>query len=541
VQDWLGTIARTQQRVQALLDAYLSVQTGMDLDETLLRVVEAAVELVGARYGALGVLGPRGGLSRFVHVGIDDEQAARMGALPAGRGVLGQLITDPVPLRVAELSGHPASVGFPAHHPPMGSFLGVPVVVRGEVYGNLYLTEKAGGGFTAADEALVGALAGAAGIAVDNARRLAVEQERQRWLTAVADVRESLLGGLAPHEVLELITEQVRALTGSDAVFLIGPMPDGLRWVSEAQSGEGLDDLTGVPLTAETSPAVAALTGDPGTVHTLDLASVDWDGPASDVDWGPVLVAPLSTGPDTETVLVAARYRGAEPFDPALAELVRSFADQTALALDVAARQRVARQLDLLADRDRIARDLHDVVIQRLFAAGLSLQSMLTRVPDPADRDRLAAIVGQLDGTVHDIRTTIFDLHTPPGDAPGAGLRRRVLDVLAEGSGELRSSLRTAGAVDTRVTGPLATDVVAVVREAVSNAVRHSGGGTVEVTVDLTDHLVVEVVDDGVGPPPEGAWSGLRNLRERAAGHGGTLSLHPRDGGGTRLRWQVPS
>lgn len=539
VRDRLGTVARTQQRVQDLLDAYLSVHSGLDLDRTLHRVVAVAADLVGARYGALGVLGSQGGLSRFVHVGIDPEQAARMGALPAGRGVLGELITDPVPLRSTDLSAHPASVGFPPNHPPMRTFLGVPVVVRGEVYGNLYLTEKRGGDFTPADEALVSALAGAAGIAVDNARRFAEEQERQRWAVAVADVRASLLGGAEPQEVLRSITAQVRSLTGSDAAFLLGPLADGVRWASQAQSGD-VDDITGVPLTAETSPVVAALIRSGPHVFTLDLSTVEWEGPVSEVDWGPVLATPLSTGPGAGTVLVAARFRGAGPYDPGQAELVGSFADQTALALDVAARQRVARDLDRYADRDRIARDLHDVVIQRLFAAGLSLQSVLDRVPDPADRARLAAVLDQLDGTVRDIRTTIFDLHTPADAGAGPGLRRQLLEVLAETAGGLRSSLRTAGAVDTRITGALAADVLATVREAVSNAARHSGGSAVEVTVDASDHLVVEVADDGVGPQLDAARSGLRNLQDRAARHGGTMTLQARATGGTRVRWRVP-
>src|SRR3954463_2260972 len=171
VQERLATVARTQARVQHLLDAFLSVSTGLDLDSTLRRIVEAAVGLVDARYGALGVLrGDGGGLAAFVHVGIDDDLAARMGNLPEGKGVLGQLITEPYPLRIPDLSQHPSSVGFPPHHPAMHSFLGVPVLVRGEVFGNLYMTEKAHGEFTAEDEAVLPARAGPAGIAIDNAR-----------------------------------------------------------------------------------------------------------------------------------------------------------------------------------------------------------------------------------------------------------------------------------------------------------------------------------------------------------------------------------
>src|SRR4051812_50118318 len=169
VQDRLASVARTQARVQHLLDAFLSVSTGLDLQPTLRRIVEVAADLVDARYGALGVLGQGGGLAAFIHVGVHDALAARMGSLPEGKGVLGQLITEPYPLRIGDLSEHPSSVGFPPHHPSMLSFLGVPVLVRGQAYGNLYMTEKLHGEFTAEDEAVLTALAGAARPPVGNA------------------------------------------------------------------------------------------------------------------------------------------------------------------------------------------------------------------------------------------------------------------------------------------------------------------------------------------------------------------------------------
>ncbi len=541
LQDRLVRLARTQDRVQGLLDAFLSVQTGFDLDDTLRRIVEVATDLVDARYGAVGVLRPDGGgLSRFVYVGISPADAARMGGLPEGLGVLGQLIRDPAPLRIVDLSLHPASVGFPPGHPAMRSFLGVPIQIRGEVYGNLYLTEKRGGEFTAEDEALVGALAGAAGIAVDNARRLADEQERQRWTAAVADVRESLLGGTAPDEVLGLIAGQVRLLTGSDAAYLIAPVDELGTWSARAQSGPGLDDLVGVPLTAATSPVVAALAAaDSRDVVAVDLSGVRWTGPTSDVDWGPVLITTLHAADGDDAVLVIARYAGAEPYDPRLADLVRTLADQTALALDMATRQRVARQLDVHADRDRIARDLHDHVIQRLFAAGLSLQSVLAQVPAGPGRDRVSAVISQLDGTIRDVRTTVFDLHTSDDEDTRTSLRRRLLDLVTETAGELTSSVRTQGAVDTLVGGALAADLEAVVREAVSNAARHAAAHSVTVTLDVSDTLVLEVADDGIGMDPGAARSGLRNLEARARARGGELVVTA-DSEGTLLRWSSP-
>ncbi|SEO83395.1 GAF domain-containing sensor histidine kinase [Trujillonella endophytica] len=504
VQERLQTVAHTQERVQGLLDAFLTVSTGLDLDATLRRIVEAAIGLVDARYGALGVLGGDGGLSAFVHVGMDDAVAARLPHLPEGLGVLGQVTTEPVPLRIADLSTHPASVGFPQGHPPMRSFLGVPVLVRGEVYGNLYLTEKGEGEFTAEDEAVLTALAGAAGIAIDNARLFAEAEVRRRWTAAAGDVRERLLGDAAPEAALDLIVHRVRELTGADAAWLVvGPDPVDGSVEYRAHAGDPPD---------EADPSAG---------------------------WGPQIAVPLSGGTSADAQLVAARRAGGEPFAASLAPLVGAFADQMAVALDLAARQRTARRLDVFEDRDRIARDLHDLVIQRVFAAGLSLQSVLPRVADPEARHRISDVVTQLDGTVRDIRTTIFDLHTAD-DARG-GLRRRILDVVTETAGTVLSpTVRMSGAVDALVVGELAADVEAVVREAVSNATRHSGARHVTVTLDVTDEVVVEVVDDGRGIDPRAARSGLRNLADRATRRCGGTSIEAVPEGGTRLRWWAP-
>jgi len=221
--------------------------------------------------------------------------------------------------------------------------------------------------------------------------------------------------------------------------------------------------------------------------------------------------------------------------------LITEFADQVALGLDMAARQQVARRLDVYEDRDRIARDLHDHVIQRLFAAGLSLQAAATRVRDDDVQQRLRQVVDQLDETIRDIRTTIFDLHTTDGADHADSLRRRVLDVVGETAGDhLHATVRLSGPVDSLVTGDLAVDVVAVVREGVSNAARHSGARHVVVTMDVTDHVVVDVRDDGRGIDATVARSGLRNMEERAARRGGTSSVQRLPDGGTLLRWQAP-
>jgi signal transduction histidine kinase len=537
----LAALARAQHRLRSLLTAFLDVQEGVDLDDTLHRVVEVAVDLVDARYGALGVLDPGGGLARFIHAGLDNEAVARIGSLPQGLGVLGQLVTSPVPLRTAELGAHPASVGMPPGHPPMRTFLGVPVAVRGEVYGNLYLTEKRGGPFTAEDEELVTALAGAAGIAVDNARQLADEQERRRWAEAAHAVREQLLGGAAPEQVLRLITDAVRELTDADAVHLMAPLDSPRTWTTRAQSGPGLADMTGVPLTPESSAVVEALVRAEGAEPVVqDLGGRPWGDPADGVDWGPLLGATLHTADGSEAVLVVARRTGSRPFGLGLVPLLRSFTDQAALALDMAARQRLARSLDLYADRDRIARDLHDNVIQRLFAAGLTLQATLPQLAADRARQPVLDVVEQLDVVIRDIRSTIFDLNTSAGDNRDSSLRRRVLDALTESAGTLTTSLRTVGPVDALVTAPLAADIEAVVREAVSNVTRHAAARSVTVTVAVGAEVVVEVVDDGTGVAASAPRSGLANLAARARARGGAFDLFPVATGGTRLRWSSP-
>lgn len=541
VGERLDVLARAQRRVEGLLTAFLDVQEGVDLGDTLRRIVAVAVDLVDARYGALGVVGSDGGLSRFVHLGLDDDAVARIGRLPRGLGVLGQLITKPEPLRIDVLGAHPAAVGMPAGHPPMTTFLGVPVRVRGETYGNLYLTDKRSGPFTAEDEALVEALAGAAGTAVDNARRLADEQERRRWADAVADVRGSLLAGTGPDEVLGLITAAVLRLTGADSAHLLAPLGSEGDWTSRAASGIGTVLPAGRPLTASAAAVVEVLVhGDGGPTFAADLTEDRWDGSPGAVSWGPVLGAPLRTADGVEAVLVVMRLAGSPPFEPPLDQLLQTFTDQTARALDTAARQQLARDLDVVADRDRIARDLHDHVIQRLFAAGLTLQAVLPHLQPGAPREKVMEVVGHLDTTIRDIRSTIFDLHSTAEDARDPSTRRRVLDALTESAGTLAASLRTQGAVDALVTGPLAADVVAVVREAVSNVTRHAAARTVSVTVEAGEDVVVEVLDDGVGFDPAAARSGLVNLAARARERGGALELDRGPTGGSRLRWSAP-
>ncbi|MHA6782132.1 GAF domain-containing protein [Pseudonocardia saturnea] len=542
VQARLAEVVATRGRMQGLLDAVLAVGAGLELDATLRRIVQAAVDLVDARYGALGVLGPSGGLARFIHVGLDEATRDRMGSLPEGKGLLGELIIGERALRLADLRTHDASVGFPPHHPPMRSFLGVPVRMRDALFGNLYLTGKNGGGeFTPDDEVVVEALAAAAGIAVQNAELFEQGQLRQRWLEASAEIQRELLSGATEDDALQLIAQRTLELARADTtVIVLGPEGPERAFTVRAQCGYEQTSLVGVQLDGRdpllcrvTEGRTAVLEKSPGAL----LTAVSLDLPV----YGSTLAVPLLSRRKVIGLLVALRTHGRESFQPGEVVLLTSFAEQATLALELAENNRALRQLDVLADRDRIARDLHDHVIQRLFATGLQLQSTLRRTTDATVQHRIRHAVEELDETVREIRTAIFDLHTVDAGR-GASLRRRLLDTAAEaarGSG-LSPSVRMAGPVDTLVPPEVGAHAVAVVREAVSNVVRHAAAAAVTVTVEVGDELVIEVVDDGVGIGPGAARSGLRNLEERAHECGGALTVVPGALAGSRLSWRVP-
>ncbi|WP_436498379.1 GAF domain-containing protein [Actinokineospora sp. HUAS TT18] len=540
VQERLTEVMRTSDRLQSLLDAVLAVGAGLELDSTLQRIVQVAVELVDAQYGALGVLGEREGLSEFVYEGIHPDVRATMGHLPEGRGLLGLLIEHPVPIRLADLSKHPASVGFPPNHPPMHSFLGAPVRVRDAVFGNLYMTEKRGGGeFTPDDETVLKALAAAAGVAVENARLFERSRTRERWVSATSEINSAMLAGASQEESLALIAERVVELAQADlALILLGEAGAPLRVT--AASGTEIEGLFGAEL-----PGLAAIIDDVLTSGT-PLTETDLSetlGSSEVVDRiGPAVVVPLRNAAGVGGILLVARDKGGSPFAADQVPLLASFAGQAAVALEFADKQRNLRLLDVLADRDRIAQDLHDHVIQRLYATGMSLQGTVRRITDEDVRSRVHRAVEQLDQTVREIRTSIFDLHTEDRARAANSLRRRLLDIVGETATEstVSPSVRISGAVDTLVQPALAEHAEAVLREALSNAVRHAGAKEIVVVIDAGDELLIEVTDDGSGIAEDTPHSGLRNLAGRAAKLNGSLDLVSPAAGGTVLRWRVP-
>ncbi|MFI2607607.1 GAF domain-containing protein [Kitasatospora sp. NPDC018619] len=548
---WRIDAARgTQNRVHSLLEAVLAVGRELDLAQALHRIVEAAADLVDARYGALGVIGPDGhSLSQFLTVGLSEEEIAEIGPPPSGRGILGELIREPRPLRCPVLSEHSASAGFPPNHPPMHTFLGVPVRVHGEVFGNLYLTDKRGGlDFDEDDEAVIATLAVAAGVAIDNARLYEEAQLRQRWLRASTEITRSLLSGAPRLEVVELIARRAREIAGAEladvSVALAGPEERAEELTVEVALGGTPSARLGVTVPVDgTLSGAAYASGSPATSDELSCDTRFPAGPAGRFDGlGAAVAVPLGTGTGYgRGVLLLARAQGEPPFGPEETGPLLGFADQAALALELAERRRDAEQLNLLEDRDRIARDLHDLAIQRLFATGMTLQSAGRLIESPAAADRVARAVADLDETIKIIRSTIFGLRAH--GEPDRGLRARATRVVTDAQGPLGFAPRLSmeGLLDTDVPQELAGHVVAVLAEALSNAVRHAGASRVEVTLRaLAGRVVLTVTDDGVGVPEGGRRSGLRNLAERADRVGGSFTVGPAEGGGTRLAWEAP-
>jgi signal transduction histidine kinase len=529
--------ASSQERLRGLLRAVDTVVGEIELPVVLRRVVEAAVDLVDAEYGALGVIAAdRTSLDQFIHVGLAPVDADAIGALPRGRGILGALIADPEPIRLPHLGTDPRAAGFPAHHPRMDSFLGAPIRVRGEVFGNLYLTNARRGAFSTEDEELVRALASTAGFAIQNARLLDEARTRATWMTATAELSAAILT-TPPDTVFDLLAGRVADLVDGGAVSVLTPLdaPETLRVV--AWRGPGEEEVLGATVRETATLAGMALENDGVRVGTAPAA--DRRDPAlltSADETGPAIAVALRTRQRTWGALAVARAPGERGFSAVELEVLGDLASQASIAMELS-RARAARQRAILGEeRARIARDLHDHVIQQVFGAGLTLQSMTATV-DERDRGRVDEVIHQLDDAIAQIRTVVFAL----SDRDGSSLRHRLIDVVAEASGALPRppALRFSGAVDHSVRGRLADDVVGVARELLTNSVRHAGADSISLEVGIAGGDVsVVVTDDGCGIRDE-RRSGLANLTSRASAHGGAMTL---DTGpeGTRAEWRVP-
>jgi signal transduction histidine kinase len=536
--DRVGEVMTSRERLRALLDAVVSVGSDLDLRATLQRIVVSACRLVGARYGALGVVGPDRTLVEFITHGMSPAEHAAIGHLPTGRGVLGLLIEDPRPVRVADITQHPQSYGFPKHHPPMHSFLGVPVRIRDHVYGNLYLAEKRGGSqFTDDDEQIVVALAAAAGVAIDNARLYSGAQRRQRWLAAASEISNLLVGRVRRREALALIARRAREVAGADLVLVLVHDDEAAVLTVEVADGAGEEppDLGGVVVPADHPLLREALQAR----RQILVGDVNEAAPwPTRLPERPAIVVPLASVDSFHGLLVVVGADSDAERDDELT-MLGTFAAQAALAFERALAQEEREMFVILEDRERIARDLHDVVIQRLFATGMQLQSAARLAGRPEVSDRINTAVDGLDATIRDIRSAIFELRTPMT----AALRSEVREIVAVAAEQLgfRPTVELVGPLDSAVPTEMRADVLAVLREALSNVVRHAGGKAVEIRVQVQgDSLTITVGDDGRGIPDEAPRSGLDNLGTRAARLGGTFEVRRRVPQGTLVEWSVP-
>jgi signal transduction histidine kinase len=533
-------------RNEMLLESGLILASEQSLEAVLQRIVELAVDVTGARYGALGVLGPDGFIARFVTIGVTQEQRAAIGHPPIGRGVLGVLITDPKPLRLAEVSRHPRSLGFPPNHPPMKSFLGAPVKARGRVFGNIYLTEKQGPDeFSLEDERALVVLATQAGVAIENARLHEEARQREQRLDAIREIATEILAGAEPEIVLELVARRARELVKADLATIAVPSPGGERLVLLVAEGIHADELVGTNFPVEGSMSGAVIqTGKPQVLENASGDERTYQPIMQQGEIGPAMFVPLNAGARTFGTLLVSNLMGGQEFNEDDLALVETFADQASVALELARAQQDLRRLAVLEDRERIAKELHDGAIQSLFAVGMGLQAAAVVSKDPELERRVDGAVNEIDRVIRDLRNYIFALR--PGILADRQLDQ-ALHHLADDFQE-KNGITIAVDIDETVAAQLASqagDVVQLAREALSNVGRHANAATCRLSLVRSDTVaLLEIDDDGQGFDPAaargGGGQGLRNLQERAASLGGEISIESTPGEGTTLRVTIP-
>lgn len=531
----------SQSRMRDLIRVNNDLTSNLDLPTVLRRIVEIGVELIQARYGAMGVIGDERRLEQFIHVGMDKEIADQIDHLPEGKGLLGALIDDPRPVRLSTISSDARSSGFPANHPPMNSFIGVPIRVRDVVFGNLYLTDSKNGEFSTDDEELAQALAATAGIAIENARLFEDAEYRARWSTALVDVSRRLMTADDESDEVDGLIIRVKELANADLVSVaMVDVRSGELTVDRA-TGVGADALLSMSFSVGETLADGALrSGEPAIVSNID----EYDSHGFDKQslLGKAMLIPFNAGEKTTGVLTVARDRDGHAFAPRDLDMAVSFAAHISVAIDRSEARSTKRRVALLEDRSRIARDLHDHVIQRLFATGLNLQAAASAA-DPELAEKITSQIQEIDGAIAQIRQSIFAIRRD-SESTGASLRARILEIVERTGDQLPNKPRVTfqGPVDLMADASLTDDMAAVVTEALTNAVRHAHANHVDISVSaVAGQVSIEVTDDGVGPGDSPRLSGLSNLRERAESRGGAFEIGTSGGGGTRLVWSVPS
>jgi len=533
-------VMATQARLRDLITANNTIVSDLDLSTVLTRIAEVARRLLGAEYAAMGVIAKDGHLEQFIHVGMPDEVVAQIDHLPEGKGLLGALIEDPRPVRLRTLSEDQRSSGFPAGHPPMGSFLGVPIRVRDEVYGNLYLTNQEDGEFSADDEAIAEALAASAGIAIANARLFDESRYRERWSMALAETNRHMLAN-EEENALQILIERMLSLAKADVVCVVVAVPDRNHLVVDRAIGLNAEELQEMTFPLEGS-IVRTVIAD-GVPRIVNQA----EGYASDdllarTSMGEAILAPFDVNARQGGILVVARSPGSPEFHSRDVEMTSSFADQVTLAVQRADLRANQQRMHTLEDRSRIARDLHDHVIQRLFGAGLSLQAVASGLGPGDSSDRILEQISSIDDTIAQIRDSIFALKNDSRN-PTGGLRSRLHEVINRVSDQLPATpnVRFLGPVDLMSDREVTDDAAAVVTEGLANIIRHADAKTVTITVSAASgQLSIDVIDDGAGLDGRPLRSGLANLRDRAEQRGGMFAAQDAKPRGTHLTWSIP-
>ncbi|HEX6472619.1 MAG TPA: GAF domain-containing protein [Streptosporangiaceae bacterium] len=533
-------VRATRDRVHALLDVVVSIGSDLDLDDVLRRITQAAATLTDARYGALSVIDDKGEqLVDLTVVGLTEDEIAAIGPWPQGHGILGHLMKEERPVRLADITAEPGAYGFPERHPVMRRFLGVPLKVRDEIFGNLYLADKADGTeFDEQDEIVVSALATAAGVAIENDRLLEERWRRERWLEASAEISTALLSGTAPAEVLDLVAQRAREICNADHAMVSLVDEDAEEFILTAADGPYADDVRGLRIPIEDAIAGHVYRGGASVLVPDTRQSASRAGLPESMPVGATLIVPLGVGDEARGVLTVTNLPGGRAFTQPIQWLLESFASQAAVMLELAEHRRDAERLVVLEDRDRIAKDMHDTVIQRLFAVAITLMSALKIIRKPEATVRVQHAIDELDDTIRRIRSSIFALQAPTGEG---GLRSRIhtiIDSAVENLG-FAPSVRLDGLLDISVNDDVAEHVLAVLREALSNVARHARAHRVDVSVDVAGDLVLRVEDDGIGIGANVQRSGLRNMHERAERLGGRFEVSS-SGDGTALTWRVP-
>lgn len=545
MHEQLDEFLTARDQTERLLRAIVDIGSELDLGATLHRIITAATDLIDAPYGAIGVRGQDGGIVTFVHAGISAEIERLIGRLPAGKGLLGIPIVNGQSLRLGDVTEHSAAVGFPEHHPKMRAFLGVPIMVRGEVFGSLYLADDdSTRTFSETDEMMVQGLASAAATAIDNAQLFERATAIAEWTKASREISTALLSGIeADSSPLQLIAERARELTDAEqAIVLVASDPDLSAMETDilvVSAAAGLNSalVVGqqVPIEASTTGAVFR-SGQPVITELFRYPILAF----TDVGERPAVVVPLRARHGVVGVIAVARAVHHAPFDNSHLELMGDFADHAAIALTLASARDQARELMIVADRERIAHDLHDHVIQRIFAVGMDLQGTVAMARSPQIASRLNRTIDDLQSTINQIRAAVFKLE--PSAGWDVGFRQRVQDAVADltENRDIATILHISGST-TVVSDELADHAEAVLKEAVSNAIRHSGATSLTIEVAVADALVLDILDNGSGIAAGNIRrSGLANMQRRARQAHGTCDIETPPGGGTHVRWTAP-